>query len=269
MKYGFIGCGNMGGAIAKALSQSTKDILLADATDKAAILAKELGCSYADNQTVVSSCDRIFLAVKPQIMAEVLKPFQPLFKEKKPLIITMAAGLTLARIEEMIGTSLPIIRIMPNTPVSVNSGMILYCCNSLVDNAVLQDFLQDTTPCGQWDNLQEDLIDAAGVVSGCGPAYMYMFLDALAKGAENCGVPRQKALSYAAATMIGAAKMVQQDGRTPEELKNAVCSPGGSTISGIRALENHGFRAAAMEAVIATYNRTFCRNHYGLRTESL
>ena len=255
MKYGFIGCGNMGGAIAKALSQTTKDILLADATDKAAILAKELGCSYADNQTVVSSCDRIFLAVKPQIMAEVLKPLQPLFKEKKPLIITMAAGLTLARIEEMIGTSLPIIRIMPNTPVSVNSGMILYCCNSLVDNAVLQDFLQDTTPCGQWDNLEEDLIDAAGVVSGCGPAYMYMFLDALAKGAENCGVPRQKALSYAAATMIGAAKMVQQDGRTPEELKNAVCSPGGSTIAGVHALEDGHFAETIMDCVQKAYKR--------------
>lgn len=255
MKYGFIGCGNMGGSIAKALSKSTKEIVLADLFQKAEILAEELGCSCADNETVVKTCDRVFLAVKPQVMAEVLAPLQPFFREKKPLVISMAAGLTISRIEEMIGTSLPIIRIMPNTPVSVGAGMILYCHNSLVTDDVLKDFLLDVVPCGQWDLLEEELIDAAGVVSGCGPAYMYMFMDALANGACACGVSKEKALTYAAATMIGAAKMVQQDSRTPEELKKAVCSPGGSTLAGVKALDDGQFTQTIMECVKAAYKR--------------
>ena len=255
MKYGFIGCGNMGGAIAKALSTKTTDIALADATDKAEKLAQELGCTSADNETVVNTCERVFLAVKPQVMAQVLQPLQSIFKEKKPLVITMAAGLTIARIEEMLGASLPIIRIMPNTPVAVGAGMILYCRNALVTNAMLADFLQDATACGQWDMLDEALIDAAGVVSGCGPAYMYMFLDALAEGACACGVPKEKAISYAAATMIGAAKMVQQDSRTPEELKNAVCSPGGSTLAGVKVLDDAQFKQIMMNCVKAAYKR--------------
>lgn len=256
MKYGFIGCGNMGGSIARALSNSTKDIMLADfLPEKAAALAEELGCQHGDNQTVVKTCDRVLLAVKPQVTAEVLAPLQPAFKEKEPLVITMAAGIPLSRIEELIGTHLPIIRIMPNTPVAVGAGMVLYCHNDLVDETMLADFLADAIPCGQWDMLDEELIDAAGVVSGCGPAYMYMFMNALAKGAAACGVPQDKALSYAAATMIGAAKMVQQTHQDPEVLKNNVCSPGGSTIAGVRALEAANLDKAVLDCVCAAYKR--------------
>ena len=255
MKYGFIGCGNMGGSIAKALSNNTKDILLSDPTEKAAMLAQQLGCSCADNETVVSTCDCVFLAVKPQVMADVLAPLRRLFEEHKPLVVSMAAGITVEKIENLIGTSLPIIRIMPNTPVAVNSGMILYCHNTLVDNTTMKTFLQEAAPCGQWDKLDEELIDAAGVVSGCGPAYMYMFLDALADGAVACGVPKKKALMYATETMIGAAKMVQQDGRTPVELKNAVCSPGGSTLAGVKVFDENKFDNIVMECVKAAYKR--------------
>ncbi len=255
MKYGFIGCGNMGSAIAKALSLSTKDIMLTDRSGKAKALADLLGCTYSDNQTVATTCNRIFLAVKPQMMAEVLAPLQPILKEKKPLLISMAAGLTVSRIEEFAGTALPIIRIMPNTPVAVGSGMTLYCHNQLVNEATITDFLKDVAPCGQWDLLDEELIDAAGVVSGCGPAYMYMFMDALADGAAACGVSKDKALMYAAATMIGAAKMVQTDSRTPEELKNAVCSPGGSTLAGVRVLNEGLFKQTVMDCVEAAFRR--------------
>ena len=256
MKYGFIGCGNMGGAIARALSVTTKDIMLSDFfPEKAAVLAAELGCQHGDNQTVVSTCERVFLAVKPQVMADVLAPLQDAFAEKKPLVITMAAGISRARIRDLIGSDLPIVRIMPNTPVMVGSGMILYCKNDLVQPDHMRDLLNDAATCGQWDELEEELIDAAGVVSGCGPAYMYMFMNALSKAAANCGVPEEKALSYAAATMIGAAKMVQQTGVDPETLKNNVCSPGGSTIAGVRALEAAGFDAAVLACVQAAYKR--------------
>ena len=255
MKYGFIGCGNMGSAIAKALAQKVDNFLITDRSGKAAKLANDLGCTYSDNVTVAQSCDRIFLAVKPQMMQEVLKPLQSIFQQRKPLLISMAAGITVARIEEMAGTSLPVIRIMPNTPVALGKGMTLYCYNSLVEEAVLAEFLDDVSVCGQWDALDESLIDAAGVISGCGPAYMYMFMDALADGAAACGVPKDKALAYAATTMIGAANMVQHIGKTPEELKNAVCSPGGSTIAGVRTLEANGFREAVMACVNAAFKR--------------
>ena len=193
MKYGFIGCGNMGGAIARALSNSTKDITLSDISGKDKILAAELGIHYGDNHAVAEGCDRIFLAVKPHLMKGVLAPLQKVFAEKKPLLITMAAGLEIRQIEEFAGTRLPIIRIMPNTPTAIGQGVIQYCHNDLVDETVLKDWLSDMVPCGLLDSLDESLIDAASALSGSGPAYMYVFLEALADGAVACGVPRAKA----------------------------------------------------------------------------
>ena len=255
MKYGFIGCGNMGGAIAKALAKTTNDIMITDRSGKARTLAEELFCTYADPITVAASCDRIFLAVKPQMMRQALSPLQKYLREHKPLLITMAAGLEISKIQELAGAELPVIRIMPNTPVLVGKGMTLYCCNDLVDEAVLEDFLDDMAFTGRMDEIPEHLIDAAGVVSGCGPAYMYMFAEALADGAVACGIPRQKALDYAAMTMAGAAEMYLQTHTHPGALKDAVCSPDGSTIQGIRVLEERGFRGAAMDCVMAAYQK--------------
>ncbi len=254
MKYGFLGCGNMGGAIARALSKATTDMVFTDRSKKAEKLARELGCIYGSNH-VVARCERIFLAVKPHMMASVLEPLREVLAQRKPLLITMAAGLTISKIEEMAGVRLPVIRIMPNTPVSVGMGMTQYCANELVDEDTLQDFLNDMRFTGKLDRLDEHLIDAATALSGCGPAYMYMFIEALADGAVACGIPRAKAMEYAAATMAGAAEMVMQTGMHPGALKDAVCSPGGSTIVGVRTLEQHGLRAAAMDCVIAAYEK--------------
>ncbi len=254
MKYGFLGCGNMGGAIAKALAKVTTDLVLTDRSGKAEKLAQRLGCIYA-SADVVARCDRIFLAVKPHMMESALKPLQPVLAERRPLLITMAAGLTMARIEEMAGCKLPIIRIMPNTPVAVGKGMTQYCANELVSKELLDSFLDDMRYCGRLDCLEERLIDAASALSGCGPAYMYMFLEALADGAVECGIPRAKAMEYAAATMAGAAEMVLQTGMHPGALKDAVCSPGGSTIAGVKALEDGAFRGTVMNCILAACRR--------------
>ena len=255
MKYGFIGCGNMGGAIAKALSKSTTDIAVADRSGKARVLASELGITYSGNAAIAANCDRIFLAVKPHMMRDCLAPLQSALAERKPLLITMAAGLEIRQIEEFAGTRLPIIRIMPNTPTAIGKGVIQYCHNDLVKEEDIQDWLGDMRFCGMVDPLEESLIDASSAISGSGPAYMYVFLEALADGAVACGVPRAKAYEYAAMTMIGSAEMYLTTKTHPGALKDAVCSPNGSTIAGLRAMENRNFRAAAMEGVIATYNR--------------
>ena len=174
MKYGFIGCGNMGGAVAPALSASTKDIALSDRSGKGKALADRLGISYATPSEIAENCDRIFLAVKPHMMEGVLSPLQPMFARKKPLLITMAAGLCTDQIQSFAGTSLPIIRIMPNTPTAIGKGVIQYCPNNLVDEAILADWLADMAPCGLLDALDETLIDAASAVSGSGPYLTYM-----------------------------------------------------------------------------------------------
>ena len=255
MKYGFIGCGNMGGAIAKALAKATTDFAITDHSGRAIALAAEIPCGYLSAAEIAENCDRIFLAVKPHMMKDVLAPLQEILAEKKPLLITMAAGLEIRQIEEFAGCELPVIRIMPNTPVAIGKGVIQYCCNDLVSGDLLADWLTDMRFSGKLDALEEQLIDAGSALSGSGPAYVYMFIEALADGAVACGIPRAKAMEYAAATVIGAGELVLATHRHPGALKDAVCSPGGSTIFGIRALENKGFRAAAMEAVIATYNR--------------
>ena len=251
MKYGFIGCGNMGGAIAKALTSKDVDLAVTDRSGK----AKALGFPYTDAEDIARNANRIFLGVKPHMMQGVLENMKSILQEKKPLLITMAAGLTMARIDEMAGGGFPVIRIMPNTPTAIGKGVIQYCSNELVAEDVLADWLSDMEPCGLVDALEERLIDAASALSGSGPAYMYIFLEALADGAVACGIPRAKAYEYAAMTMVGSAQMYLQTKQHPGALKDAVCSPGGSTIAGVKALEEGAFRAAVMNCVAATCNR--------------
>ena len=255
MKYGFIGCGNMGGALARALAKATTDFAITDRSGKAIALAAEIPCGYLSAAEIAQQCDRIFLGVKPHMIRDILEPLRPILVQKRPLLITMAAGLTTEQIAEFAGCDIPVIRIMPNTPVAIGKGVIQYCTNELVSRGDLEDFLRDMRFSGRLDALEERLMDAGSAISGSGPAYVYMFIEALADGAVACGIPRAKALEYAAATVIGAGEMVLSTGQHPGQLKDAVCSPGGSTIAGVRALENHAFRAAAMDAVIATYNR--------------
>ncbi len=256
MKYGFIGCGNMGSAIAKALSKTTNQIMITDRSGKAKAFASQLGCIYTDAETITAKCDRIFLAVKPQVMKSVLEPLKPSLAKYKPILISIAAGLSIEKIREMAGTDLPVIRTMPNTPVIVGCGMIQYCCNSLVTEDALSSFLDDMRYCGKLDAIDERLIDSASALSGCGPAYMYMFAEALADGAVACGLPREKSIEYAATTMLGAAQMLLQTGQHPGTLKDAVCSPGGSTIAGLQALEANGFRGAVIDCINAAYKRS-------------
>ncbi|MCD8397397.1 MAG: pyrroline-5-carboxylate reductase [Lachnospiraceae bacterium] len=284
-ELGLIGCGNMGSAIVRAAVKkiAPSKVLLANRTAaKAEVLAAELGCQSGNNEDVVTFCNYIFLGVKPGMMEDMLKPLQGILRERyanacpsctsenpaagkltQPekqmasfVLVTMAAGLSIAEIQRMAGGAYPVIRIMPNTPVSIGKGMTLACASPEVTEEQLREFEAFMAETGRLDYIPEHLIDAASALSGCGPAYVYLFIEALSDGAVECGLPRQKAIEYACQTLIGAASLVLESGSHPGTLKDAVCSPGGTTIAGVHALERGGLRCAAMDAVKAAYDKT-------------
>ena len=259
-RFGFIGTGNMGSALAKAAVKnlSPQQIILSNRTAaKAEALAAQLGCAAGDVRTAAARSEYIFLGVKPQMMAGLLAELQPVLAGRTDsfVLVTMAAGLTMERIAAMAGGDYPVIRILPNTPCAVGAGVVLYDANARVTGEQLDFFTSAMAGAGLLDRLEERLIDAGSAVAGCGPAFLCLFLEALADGGVACGLPRQKALAYAAKMAEGTAKLMLETNQHPGAMKDAVCSPAGSTIAGVRALEERGFRAAAMDAVIAAMER--------------
>ena len=255
--FGFIGTGNMGGALAKAASLSTKDILLADHfADKAQALADTLGVDCADNLAVVKSCRYVFLGVKPQMMAEMLGGIREAFTCREDVIlVTMAAGLSIDAIRSMAGGGYKVIRIMPNTPVGVGEGEILYTPSENVTDDELGEFLRLMARAGQLTAIPESLMDAGCSLSGCGPAFVFKFIRALAQGGVNAGLAEDTAIALAAQTVIGAAKLLTASPLDPETLIQNVCSPGGSTIEGVKSLDADGFEAIVAKAIAASYHR--------------
>lgn len=258
---GFIGCGNMGGALLRAiLKQVDESLVFVSDYDvsKCEEFCRETGANCMDNEYICQNCEYIFLAVKPQVMESVLAPLKSILKKRKDrfVLITMAAGLSKEAVQNFAGGSFPIIRIMPNTPCSIGEGIILYTASSSVTTDEIATFKKMLQCAGMVDEIPEATIDAAAALSGCGPAFAYLFIEALADGAVSCGVARDKALIYAAQTVSGAAQMVVSTGKHPGELKDAVCSPGGTTIAGVKALEDSAFRSAAMSSVIAAFKKT-------------
>lgn len=259
---GFIGCGNMGGAMARAVCRvaDPAGVVLANRTPaKAQALAQALGCRTGSNEDA-AGCGLVFLGVKPQMMAGMLAPLQPLFaaraaRGERFVLCTMAAGLTMDQIRRMADGDYPVVRINPNIPSAYGEGMIPYCTLGVTPEEEAA-FCQLMAGAGRADPIAENLIDAASCVSGCGPAWACQFIEALADGGVACGLPRAKAQQYAAQMVLGTAKMLLETGGHPGAMKDAVCSPGGTTIQGVRVLEERGFRGAAMDAVLAAYDKT-------------
>ncbi len=259
MKVGFIGCGNMGGALARAvLRVSGAEVFVSDANSvKAEAFAKENGAFASSNSDIARDCDFIFLGVKPNVFSTVLASLsKEIAENKKSVIVSMAAGVSLEMAKAALNSSHPIIRIMPNTPAAIGEGMITWCKNEFVSNEQTADFLKILSPAGKLDEIPEKLIDAASAVAGCGPAFAYMFIEALADGAVACGLPRDKAILYACEMLRGSASMVMKTGKHPGLLKDEVCSPGGSTIEGVGALEDGAFRGTVSSAVTAAFDKT-------------
>lgn len=260
MKYGFIGSGNMGGALATAVCKAVNpsDVYISNRTKaKADALAAEIGCVSTTNDRIVADADFIFLGVKPQMMADLGKEISEALSKRTSrfVLVSMAAGLSIDDIKKLTRMDAPVIKISPNTPVAIGEGIVLYTCSYEVTASEKEEFVKALSACGLVTEIPENLHAIGGTLSGCGPAFVDMFIEALSDGAVACGLPRKQALDIAAQMVVGSGKLLLETGRHPGELKDAVTSPGGTTIQGVRALEEHGFRAAAMDAVIAAYEK--------------
>jgi pyrroline-5-carboxylate reductase len=258
MKLAFIGTGNMGGALARAAAreQGNELLLVNRHPEKAEKLRGEIGGCVTDHAGAVAEADLLFLGVKPVVLPALCETLRPLLRarEGRMVVVSMVAGVPIRKLQEELGEKLPVIRIMPNTPVAVGEGMILYSCSEEVREEEAERFLQAMGHAGRFMKIEERLMEAGMAVSGCGPAYVDLFVEALADAAVACGIPRKDAIQLAAQMVLGSARLILESGRHPGELKDAVCSPGGTTIQGVRALEARAFRSAVFEAVMAAHD---------------
>ena len=259
MKLGFIGAGNMGSAIIKGIL--SRQCLPADALfisrkhpEKSDALARQGVHIMPDNTSLVQAVDCVVLAVKPVYVPEVLSEVHEALQGK--FVISIVAGWTYEMLCEALPPTARFVRVMPNTPLAVGEGMTLlssrYTCTP-EEFAFAQTIF---AAAGKVAVVEDRVFTPANGISGCGPAFVYAFLEAMADGGVSYGVPHALAYELAAQTIIGAAKMVQETGEHPGALKDAVCSPGGTTIEGMYALEKGGMRAAVIDAVGATVEKT-------------
>jgi pyrroline-5-carboxylate reductase len=269
-KIACIGGGNMGLALMKGASSVTgaENIFFTDAdAEKAKAAADLLGANVlTSNSEAVKTGDYVFLAVKPQVMPTVLNEIAPVLGERlaggnPPVLVSMAAGWTVKKIQEAVmaikspTVSMPVVRIMPNTPALIGKGMIALAASSEVHEMKISELEKILAGAGTVDRLDERYMDAVTGLSGSGPAFVYLFIEALSDGGVLAGLPRDRALRYAARTVLGAAAMVEETGKHPGELKDMVTSPGGTTIAGVATLEAGAFRSAAIHAVEAAWRR--------------
>jgi pyrroline-5-carboxylate reductase len=231
-----------------------------EAKAKAAASALE-GFVFKSNTEAVQKGDFIFLAVKPQVLSQVLEEIAPALKERfaqgnTPVLVSMAPGWSIAKIQSFFEKPIPIVRIMPNTPALISKGLIALACSPEVTPESMAEQKKLLECSGTVDILEEKIFDAFTGLAGSGPAYVYLFIEALSDAGVQAGLPRDKALRYAGQTVLGAAAMCLETGKHPAELKDMVCSPGGTTIAGVAALEKGCLRGAVMSAVEAAWRRS-------------
>lgn len=256
MKIGFIGCGNMATAMINGILQKglykKEEIIVSNLTEAGAARSREkLGVQVTrDNREVAKGAEIVILAVKPQFYQEVIEEVRDLFTPEK-IVVGICPGKTLAWLEDTCGISLKAARMMPNTPAQVGEGMTGVCVNERMTEDDIKKVCEITDSFGKTELVPERLMDAVGAVSGSSPAYVFMFIEAMADAAVAQGMPRKQAYAFAAQAVLGSAKMVLETGMHPGELKDMVCSPAGTTIEGVRTLERLGLRSAVYEALNA------------------
>ena len=247
MKYGFIGAGNMGRAIIDGILKSKiatpSDITAADANKKSLE-----NLNAADNAAVAKQSDLLFLCVKPQVLYSVIAEIKDCVTENT-VVVSIVAGQSIKAIENAFGKKIKLVRVMPNTPALVGEGMAALSPNANVTDTDLKSVLDVFSSLGKAEVVSENLMDAVTAVSGSSPAYVFMFIEAMADAAVQGGMPRNQAYTFAAQAVLGSAKMVLETGKHPAVLKDMVCSPAGTTIDAVAELEKYGFRSAVIEAM--------------------
>lgn len=253
-KIGFIGCGNMGSSMVGGLINSgfleANDIIVSTKTESS---AKRLKNQFKvdttlDSKIIAREANTIILAIKPYLYKEIIEEIKSELNKDK-LIITIAAGITISNMEEWLGDDFKVIRTMPNTPALVCEAVSAICPNSNVNSEDLKYCFEIFESFGQCVELEEKDFHAFIALCGSSPAYVFMFIEAMADGAVKLGIPRAKAYKMAAQSVLGSAKMVLDTGKHPGELKDMVCSPGGTTIDAVVELEKLGFRSSVIEAM--------------------
>ncbi len=253
-KIGFIGCGNMGSAMAGGLIKSgfikADEIIVSTKTEASSKkVAQDLKvCTTLDSKEVVKEAEVLILAVKPFMYKSIIDEIKDVLTKDK-LVITIAAGISLNNMEEWLGNDFRIIRTMPNTPALVGEAMSAVCPNKNVTEEDLKYCINIFESFGECVQLEEKYFDGFVAVAGSSPAYVFMFIEAMADGAVKLGIPRVKAYKMAAQSVLGSAKMVLDTGKHPGELKDAVCSPAGTTIDAVVELEKLGFRNSVIQAM--------------------
>ncbi|MBC8632345.1 pyrroline-5-carboxylate reductase [[Eubacterium] tenue] len=253
-KIGFIGSGNMAkamiGGIVKSKLVDSNNVIASDLNELVLENVKnEYGINVTTNsKEVVKFSDIIIVAVKPNVYDIVLEGVKELIDNEK-IIVTIAAGKTIESIENVIGNDKKVIRTMPNTPALVNEGMSALCKNKNITDEELNIVKEIFNSFGKAEILNEYLIDSVIGVSGSAPAYVFMFIEAMADAAVLAGMPRNQAYTFAGQAVMGSAKMVLETDKHPGELKDMVCSPGGTTIEAVKTLEAEGFRSAVIKAI--------------------
>ncbi|KAA9002445.1 pyrroline-5-carboxylate reductase [Affinibrenneria salicis] len=260
-KIGFIGCGNMGKAILLGLLSSqivkARQIVGYDIrTEITDELARQHGVLTADGSAqLAQQCDIIFLAVKPDVIRTSLGEIAGVLKPRQ-ILISIAAGITLDAISAVVGPDKKVVRVMPNTPALVREAICSLTPNQHVTPDEFSQVARLFSSIGRYERVPEYQIHAVTGVSGSAPAFVFMLIEAMADAAVAGGLPRKQAYQFAAQTVLGSAKMVLETGLHPGELKDNVCSPGGTTIEGVGVLEDKGFRAAVMQAVRASTHKS-------------
>ena len=256
---GIIGLGNMGSVIATIIAKhETYPVLLANRThEKAVKLAENLNATAVTNSQVFEQANVIFLGVKPNQIQALLEENKNILERRESiLLISMAAGVTLEQLESMTDIRHRWIRMMPNTPLQVEEGVISFSLGGNVTTSDKEEFVRLLQSAGLLVELPESQIDAATALAGCGPAFVYIFIEALAEAGVSMGLSRELALQLAIQTVKGSATMVGETKEHPAILKEKVCSPGGSTIAGVISLEQTGFRSSVIEATRRAKQRT-------------
>ncbi len=261
MKIGFIGLGNMAKAVIGGMLQNQMvqpgDIVGTARTEKT---REAVSGAYGietrqSNEEVAREAEVLILAVKPQFFQEVIGQIRDAVSENT-LVISIAAGKTLRWIEDAFGREIKLVRCMPNTPALVGAGCTGVCVNDRVSEEELAYSIRLMESFGRASLVPEHLMDAVGAVSGSSPAYVFMFIEAMADAGVAAGMPRMQAYEFAAQAVYGAAKLVLESGKHPGELKDMVCSPGGTTIQGVRVLEERGMRGAVIDALTAAVEQS-------------